>query len=261
MITEKEQQTIQPVESHLGEGPLYMYLAYMDDYGTRDKQQRFQLLTAVVIPDRWFHAAQSLAISGLATHIPDAKAEEFWAKFEEFKGWQLFNGHGPFEILDQATRFWIIESLLDLVREFNFSIIYGALQKDRLGHFVSVNPLDVCFRICMEGIADLVKREPDGREFAMLIADNSNKDSKALRDSFYEFRKQMGRPGLEPFPTPHLHDDMYFGDSKYSIGIQLADLCGYFIAKHLQGDPAGEGFYSQIKDHIVYSRIEPKIEQ
>jgi hypothetical protein len=55
----------------------------------------------------------------------------------------------------------------------------------------------------------------------------------------------------------HLHDDMYFGSSKDSIGVQLADLCGYFIAKHLEGDAAGEGFYDIIKDRIVYSKLEP----
>jgi len=234
-----------------------MFLAYMDDYGTRDTRQSLQVLTAVIIPDRWFHAAQSLAVGGLVAHIPQDKAEDFWSNFEEFKGHELFGGRGPFEGLSQETRFGIIESLLDLLREFELSIVYGALHKDKLGLYASANPLDICFRVCMEGIAKRMKEQPDGREFAMLIADNSNKDSKVLRESFYAFRKEMRGPGLEPFPTPYLHDDMYFGDSKYSIGIQLADLCGYFIAKHLQNDPAGEGFYQLIKDRIVYSRVEP----
>jgi len=233
-----------------------MFLAYMDDCGTRDNKQRFQVLTSVIINDRWFYGTASLSIAGLATHIPEDKAEEFWGKFEEFKGHELFWGRGPFEMLSQEVRHGIIDFMLDLVTHFEMSIVYGALQKDKLGHFVSVNALDVCFRTCMDGIAEMVKGEA-GNEFAMLIADNSNKDSKVLRDSFYAFRKEMGRHGIEPFPTPYLHDDMYFGDSKYSIGIQLADLCGFIITKHLQGEPSSEGFYDLIKDRIVYSRIEP----
>jgi len=256
MITETALQSIQPTEIRLSEGPTYMYLAYMDDFGTRDKTQRFQVLTAVIIHDKRFHGTESLSVGGLSAHIPEDKADEFWENFEEFKGWQLFGGRGPFEMLDQETRHELIEFMLGLVIDFDMSIVYGALDKHELGHFASVNPLDVCFRICMDGILDRVKLEAGG-EFAMLIADNSNKDAKVLRDSFYAFRREMGRPGREPFPTPYLHDDMYFGESKYSIGIQLADLCGYFIAKHLQNDPGGEGFYNLIKDRIVYSQVEP----
>jgi hypothetical protein len=49
-----------------------------------------------------------------------------------------------------------------------------------------------------------------------------------------------------------ISDDMYFGDSQYSIGIQLADLCSYFIARHLDGDAEIKGFYEMIDPHIVF---------
>ncbi len=56
----------------------------------------------------------------------------------------------------------------------------------------------------------------------------------------------------------HLHDDMYFGNSQESVGLQLADLCSYFIVKHLEGNQATEGFFKIIEKQIVYSRIEPE---
>jgi hypothetical protein len=44
---------------------------------------------------------------------------------------------------------------------------------------------------------------------------------------------------------------MYFGDSKYSIGIQIADLCSYFIARRLAGDSETEHFYKMIEPQII----------
>ncbi|HVZ83650.1 MAG TPA: DUF3800 domain-containing protein [Terracidiphilus sp.] len=234
-----------------------MFLAYLDDTGS-DRESPFQVMTAVLVPDGFFHAAQSRIVGGLAAYIPEDKAEEFWQKFDEFKGWQLFGGYGPFEGIEQAVRDGIIEYLLELMNDFRLPIVYGAVDREKMRAQIwgTANPVDVCFRLCMDGIVGQMKGElTDG--FALLIADNSTKDWKNMRDSFREFRSRMARPGREPFPTPYIHDDMYFGDSKFSIGIQLADLCGYFIAKHLEGNARAEGFYGLIKDRIVYSRVEP----
>jgi hypothetical protein len=51
---------------------------------------------------------------------------------------------------------------------------------------------------------------------------------------------------------------MYFGSSKDSVGIQLADLCAYFVAKHLENnDPEAESFYQIFSELIVHSEIAP----
>jgi hypothetical protein len=257
MITETAPSQTEAAETCPDKGPLYMFLAYLDDSGS-DKSAAFQVMTAVLIPDGFFHAAQSRIIGGLAAYIPEDKAEEFWQKFEEFKGCELFGGYGPFDGIEQSVRDGIIEYLLDLLVEFKLPIVYGAIEKEKMREQIwgTANPVDVCFRLCMDGIVEQMKCELNGG-FALLIADQSTKDWKPMRESFREFRRRMARPGREPFPTPYVHDDMYFGDSKFSIGIQLADLCGFFIAKHLQNDARGEGFYNLIKDRIVYSRVEP----
>jgi hypothetical protein len=56
---------------------------------------------------------------------------------------------------------------------------------------------------------------------------------------------------IRPSSLPFVHDDMYFGDSKFSIGIQIADLCSYFIAGHLEGDSEKEHFYKLIDPQII----------
>jgi hypothetical protein len=50
---------------------------------------------------------------------------------------------------------------------------------------------------------------------------------------------------------------MFFGDSRFSVGIQLADMCSYFIARHLDGDTEIAQFYDKIEPHIVYGQIYP----
>jgi hypothetical protein len=64
----------------------------------------------------------------------------------------------------------------------------------------------------------------------------------------------------------HFHDALAFADSRDSVGVQVADLCAYFIAKHQKKtvsvgqqmyDSGAEAFYEIIKGHIVYSKVEP----
>jgi hypothetical protein len=94
---------------------------------------------------------------------------------------------------------------------------------------------------------------------ALFIADGGDsKDRNAVQRSFRDLRTRMRPPQHTSGSLIYLHDDMYFGDSKYSIGIQLADLCGYFIARHLQGDAETEGFYNLFSERIVYSKTDPQ---
>ena len=96
-----------------------------------------------------------------------------------------------------------------------------------------------------------------GNELAILIADDGDKKVKTdLKQSFRQLRRQIRPPDYDP-KLWYVHDDMYFGSSKGSVGIQLADLCAYFIAKHLEGDVAIDGFYQIIAPQISNSRVQP----
>lgn len=229
-----------------------MYLAYLDDSVTKQNGTRFLVLTAVLIQDRHFHNAEVHA--GIVAQGLNADAGV--ANFEEFKACELFGGYGPFEKVDTAIRHHVLEWLLGLVPHFQMPVIYSAVDQDRLStkSYASASPLDMAFRNCMFAIESHMQKTSSD-DLVLLISDEFKKDRSILKSSFKSIRGQQ--PSLEAGKCGHFHDDMYFGDSKDSIGIQLADVCGYFIAKHLEGHASGEGFYQIFKNQIAYCKIEP----
>ena len=55
----------------------------------------------------------------------------------------------------------------------------------------------------------------------------------------------------------HIHDDMYFGDSAFSVGIQLADMCALLISRHLAGYGDSEELYQRIEKLVFKGIVEP----
>jgi len=78
----------------------------------------------------------------------------------------------------------------------------------------------------------------------------------------------VGEPGPKAGPPAlwHSHDEMYFGDSVSCLGIQLADLCTYFMQRHLakrdktHRDKADE-FFNLIRPHAICAKPEPEWSQ
>ncbi len=233
-----------------------MYLAYLDDSGTGDKKENFQVVTAVIVKDERFSNLEVRIGAALEAILSPEKIEHF----EEFHACQLYGGYGVFDSVEQPKRFDLIELLLQSLTLSGIPVVYGAVDKAKLAAqlYGSAEPLDVCFRVCLEGVEEWIARILP-HDLALLIADDfgDSKTKTMLTKSFRNLRKRL-RPPWELGKLQHLHDGLYFGNSKDSIGIQLADLCGYFIAKHLNGDDkVAEAFYSQIEKHIKYFRIEP----
>jgi hypothetical protein len=216
-------------------------------------------------------------------------SEEKLDEFEEFHACELYGGYGVFEGIEQPRRFGAIAGLLKILEVFGAKVIYGAVEIDKLQNEVygSADPLDVCFRICVEGITDWSHdrvaalkpslpaelesplREEQLRKFvhdwmAELVLVVMDDCDKKVKDSLQRSYRRL-RPrhldldaGLKHFF--YLHDDLYFGDSKYSTGIQLADLCSYFIARHLEGHGDSKDFFEMIEPHIVFHKLYPTVE-
>jgi hypothetical protein len=189
--------------------------------------------------------------------IPEEKKE----KFEEFHAYELYNGYGIFDGIDPNVRFQCIEALLSLINKHDIGVVYGAVDLRLLKTMVWADAphAGIAFRICANGISQFFNIKVP-HEFALLIADEGDKEvMKTVRVAFRQLRARV-RPGAQGLGKlwPHIHDEMYFGNSRESIGLQLADLCAYFIAKHLEGDVACERFYEIIKPHIAYSQVEPE---
>jgi hypothetical protein len=270
-----------------------VFISYIDDSGSIDKRNKFQLMTAVLVVDTKFGDTEALSAGSLAALIPPQKQGEFYEKFQEFKGSELFNARGPFEGMDKQLCLKIMQFMLLLVGSFKLPVIFGALDKAKwekeesgsgtLFAYGGTNPYDICFRGCLKGVATYIEHNHPNT-FALVISDwyQDEKFRTLLTNSFADFRKRF-RPTSHDLETAHditrsesnttinvvhtvpannmryLHDGMYFGDSRYSIGIQLADLCGYVISKHLGNDPDPDlqRFYALIEPQVMYSRIEP----
>jgi hypothetical protein len=95
-----------------------------------------------------------------------------------------------------------------------------------------------------------------------IVDDTDNKDLKRqLRESFRALRPRILPPDWRVGRVACAHDAMYFGSSVDSIGLQMADLCNYIIARTLKGMEDAAAFYSIIKKFVICSQVEPEWSQ
>jgi hypothetical protein len=265
----------------INKGRAFVYLAYLDDSDTKSKHHKWQVVCGVVIEDRAFMLAEAAVKSARDLLLP-LIAKDKLDKFEEFHACELYGGYGVFEGIEQSKRFEVIRRLLFPLNFLNLSVVYGAVDMRELRKTIygSANPLDISFRMCANGIQKWLENKmvADAERLAggnmptdlkdvldvavkallgtvgglvILIADECDKAVKAsLYSSFRQLRQSWSSVWF-------FHDDMYFGDSRYSIGIQLADVCSYFIARHLEGDAETQEFYDLIKPYIVHAETYP----
>jgi Protein of unknown function (DUF3800) len=120
-------------------------------------------------------------------------------------------------------------------------IVYGAIDMDKFSKSIwgNAHPLSVGFRMCAEAVeAWLSTHTTETDDLGILIIDDTdNKDTKnAIRNAFKDCRSRVRSVEWENEARgqlKHLHDDLYFGDSACSCGIQAADICSYLINRHL----------------------------
>jgi uncharacterized protein DUF3800 len=216
----------------------------------------------------------------LHSTCPSRTAHE---KFKEFHAYELFNGEGAFKGIDERKRFSAIQVLLMSLRHYNIPFIYGAIDEKKLanssyakGLFGTARPVSAAFRLCALGVEDWARKRHaqfdqgvalDYADNYLLIADNTTDQElkKQLQTSYKVLRSS------HPYSTPkphdnrlwHSHDEMYFGDSVSCLGIQLADLCTYFMQRHLlkrdktHRDKADE-FFNLIKPSAICAKPEPE---
>jgi len=255
-----------------------VYLAYIDDSeftAKKDQQksvkptqsEQFQVLCAVVVPDHLFAQLEvrfsMYALSGYS--LPDSFPPEF-----EFHAHELFHGTGFFAKWEQPRRFAMFERCTDAVSKLMLPVLYGAVDKEKLAKqiYKSANPLDMSFRLCIEQVQKwLTGGGPS--ELGLLIADNFDDGKKRnLKQVFREYRRKFSVEALEvmervhsagttgsqvshKIPTSNLIDDMYFGDSRDSIGIQAADMCSFLIRRHLAGKQDSEWLFKMIEGNVL----------
>lgn len=257
-----------------------MYLAYIDDSddsdSTKPKDQRqaepFQVLCAVLVEDKQFLMLEmKLSVLALTGYVPLSELPDDF----EFHAKDLFHGTGWFDKWPQPVRFGVFKQLMEALAALNVPVIYGAVDRMKLSKqiFKSANPLDVAFRLCIDRIQSFLAK--DSSRTGLLIADTFDDGKKRnLKRVFREYRKKFVTEAIRvmedlrrakenasaeaPIPLPsgriptsNLIDDMYFGDSSDSIGIQAADMCAFLVRRHLAGKQDSEWLYKIIEPLLV----------
>ena len=127
--------------------------------------------------------------------------------------------------------------------------------------------MDIAFSLCIAEVERWFKENAD-HDFGILISDDTDnkKQKRHLITTFRAYRTRI-RTNLSSLPKEefkeergkgaHFHDDMYFGNSSYSVGLQLADFCSFIILRHLQGKEDTEFLYKKIEKQIYSGKVEP----
>jgi hypothetical protein len=248
-----------------------VHLAYLDESGT-DGHSPIVIFGAVIIfPDKFGHL-EGLHCAAIQQIIPVDQTE----KFQEFHASELFQGEGPFQGIDKEKRFDAIRVLLTALQGEKFPYVYAAVDRAKLEQspMGSARALDVAFRVCALGIEDWAqshhKQHPDFpksilldyTDLCLFILDDTTDTllKKQLRSSYRQLRAAHPYIPLSMKDNRlwHAHDDMYFGDSHDSVGIQMVDLCNYFMWRHLLKKDGGEEFYEMFAGQAICAKPEPE---
>ncbi len=229
----------------------FMYLSYVDDSGSTgdnltDKQALFQVVGGPIISEQAYPATELLVSSWVEDFIP----EDQWESFE-FHACDMFHGNAPFKDLGQEKCHGLLQRALEWIRNSKIPVLYGAVDKTELDKQIyrTAQPLDIAFNLYLESLDKWFEKkidevvesfgkkgptpaELDKLPMGILIADDSGsrKDiRRTLELTYRRHRKRLPtRADDDHFMT--LWDDLYFGNSAHSLGIQLADICVYFIS-------------------------------
>jgi hypothetical protein len=261
-----------------------VHLVYLDDSAG---DATYQLMVAVIVPDKHFRTIETFLAHTIDELIPEGEREAF-----EFHASALFHARPPFENIPRDVSLRIFENCVSIVKSA-LSVSYCAVDVRVLrgSIYATAHPADIAFRRCLEGVEQRFQKLADRRQrivaqrlqaeaktatdplslpnklnpnpifddFGILICDASNPKVKTdIQSAFRANRRRLKAKDHTRGQLEHLHDDMYFGDSAYSVGIQLADICAFIILRHLEGKEDTEYLYKEIAPRICFAKVEPE---
>lgn len=245
----------------------FVYLAYIDDSGT-DAASPVVLCGGVVISSNRFLQIEKQVGSVIADLIP----EERRYAFKEFHGHELFYQTGSFKDISRGECEGAIRKLLEILGPCQVPFVYSAVNRDALRRsaFGSSRALNTAFRMCVLGIQNWLVEHRVGSEIqlGLLIVDepSERRIREDLAADFRELRarrtdgldgvRHYGRIGSQ---LRFFHDGMYFGNSADSVGIQITDLCSYFMLRRLRGER--DEIFSLLEPHAICARPSPFFDQ
>lgn len=231
-----------------------MHIVYIDD-SKQDtiRGKKFQVMAAVIISDDLFSSIEQ----ELAYYVYERIPKELRDKCE-MHATDILNGNAPFDKLSQPERMELISQCVHVLEKWNIPIVYGSVDIDQLARtdYATANVIDIAFRRCAKAIEEWFRLNGG---FGMMIADNEKSkqhEKSAILNVFRQFREFVRSSPPTRGLLEHIHDDIYFGDSKFSVGIQLADVCALLISRHLVGYDDTEALYKRVQKLICWGIIE-----
>jgi hypothetical protein len=206
----------------------FVHLAYLDESGT-DGHSPVVMFGAVIVPTGRFGHLEALHDTAIQQILPLDKIEDF----AEFHAHDLYMGTGAFADIDPMKRFTAISVLLMTMTSDNLWYVYSAVDRKRFQQspFGSGKPLQTAFHMCLLGVEEWARTNHpnpgapnsimlDYNDTCLYILDDC--DDKALKEQFRRtYRTLRVKRPLIPLHNNrlwHAHDDMFFGDSRDSVG-------------------------------------------
>jgi hypothetical protein len=246
---------------------LFVHLAYLDETGT-DGHSSVAMFGALIIPAGRFGYVSAMHDTAVQQILPIERIEEF----QEFHACQLYRGTDIFEGIDEEKRFTAIQVLLNAVRMEKLHFVYAAADRKAITDtpFATMRPLHAAFHMCLLGVEDWATANHPNRHsnntkvidwndtFLCILDDCNDKNLKAEYKKTYRTLRTK-----HPFKPQtknrlwHAHDDMFFADSTDCLGVQMADLCNYFVRMRLDGVDEPQNFYDIISKQIICAKPKP----
>ena len=253
-----------------------MHLAYFDET-VIDGYSSVVMFGALIVPTGTFGAASVMHHNAIRQILPTGDLDDF----QEFHATALYHGKRPFEGIDEPKRFLAILTLLAAVRAENMPFIYAAIDRREFAAthpppFGASKPLHAAFHMCLLGVEEWATENhsrPDARpdtkvldwqdNYLCILDDCENNNLKnEYRRTYRTLRRKHPFDGTPSNRLWHAHDDMFFADSTDSLGLQIADLCNYFVRIHLEGIAEKDGVLQlegMEKKNAFYELISPQV--
>ena len=193
---------------------------------------------------------------GFVFHVTD-----IWSGNKEFKEREKWPLERRLAILDDLVR---IPAMFDLPISFGyfnkslwdnklFSREPTEVEKDRAMHTVA-------FAQCCDGI-EMFLRECTDQEIAILIAEVRVKVQRELKSflAIYKNAEAMRKSEFEIGqynPYERIRESVYFSMKDEARGVQLADVCNFFIRGHLTKHQHNARFYDVLAPVMVWHNKE-----
>lgn len=240
-----------------------VHLVYVDD---SSDNADYCVMGAAIISEADFGIMEGWLKWSVDQLVPPEARETL-----EFHASVMFNRKPPFQDISRETALHLMERCAEIVGTEENRMVYGAvdLRKLRRSPYTTARPQDVAFRVCMEGLqkyfcdhcASAPGQNAAKPEIGLMICDDTS-NANLKKDFQQSYRAFRGR--IDPGATERrklsdwLHDDMYFGDSSHSVGLQVADVCSYLVLRHLQGQADTEHLYKVIEPHLFFGKLVPE---